>query len=95
MLSFTVCLAVYVGLDRAKHSVEICGAWFAAIEIYENLCALWPTMESMAVLYSMALKTGFAAAFSSSKRWNFRRDLIGSFPGPNPSNDIAYPSLIA
>ena len=21
--------------------------------------------------------------FSSSKRWNFRRDLIGSFPGPD------------
>jgi hypothetical protein len=36
-----------VSLDRARHSVEICGAWFAAIEIYENLCVLWPTMESM------------------------------------------------
>ena len=34
--------------------MEICRAWFAAIEIYENLCALWPIMESM------ALKTGFA-----------------------------------
>jgi hypothetical protein len=40
--------------------VEICGAWFAAIEIYENLYALWPVMESMAAPYSMALKTGFA-----------------------------------
>jgi hypothetical protein len=39
MLSFRVCLAFYVSLDKARHSVEICGAWFAAIEIYENLGA--------------------------------------------------------
>jgi hypothetical protein len=51
---------MYVDLDRARHPVEICGAWFAAIEIYENLCTLWPIMESMAAPYSMALKTGFA-----------------------------------
>ena len=60
MLSFRVCLAFYVNLDRARHSVEICGAWFAAIEIYENLGA---TMESMVARYSMALKTGFADVF--------------------------------
>ena len=67
MLSFTVCLAFYVGFDRARHSVEICGAWFATIEIYENLCALWPIMESMAVPYSMALKTGFADVGESTE----------------------------
>jgi hypothetical protein len=60
MLSFRACLAFYVSLDRARHSVEICGAWFAAIKIYENLGVLWPTMESMVARYSMALKTGFA-----------------------------------
>jgi len=47
--------------------VEICGAWFATIEIYENLCALWPIMESMAVPYSMALKTGFADVGESTE----------------------------
>jgi hypothetical protein len=60
VLSFTVCLAFYVGLEKARHSVEICGAWVATIEVYENLCVLWPIMESMAVLDSMAPKTGFA-----------------------------------
>ena len=60
VLSFTVCPAFYVGLERARHSVKICGEWVATIEVYENPCALWPIMESMAALDSMALKTGFA-----------------------------------
>jgi len=66
ILSFTVCLAFYVDLDRARHSVEICRAWFAAIEIYENICALWPIMGSMAAPYSMVLQTGFADVAGSS-----------------------------
>ena len=61
-LPFTVCPAFYVSLERARHSVKICGAWVAAMEVYENLCVLWPIMESMAALDSMALRTGFADA---------------------------------
>lgn len=33
------------------YSVKICRAWFAVIDIYENLWALWATMESMANLW--------------------------------------------
>ena len=32
------------------------------MEVYENLCVLWPIMESMAALDSMAIRTGFADA---------------------------------
>ena len=30
------------------------------MEVYENLYILWPIMESMVALDSMALRTGFA-----------------------------------
>ena len=40
MVSLTVCLAFYVGLDRAGDSVKICEAYIGAIEIYEILCTL-------------------------------------------------------
>ena len=47
MWTFTLCLGFYVGMDWARHSVKICGALFATIEIYENLYALWAAMVSM------------------------------------------------
>ena len=35
------------------------------MEVYENLCVLWPIMESMAAVDSMALRTGFADEWMS------------------------------
>jgi len=67
MLTFTVCLAFYVGLDMTQAFYgNLWSLVFGYRDLWESMCSMCSMGyygiygQSMATLYSMALKTGFA-----------------------------------